>query len=68
MTPIREVRRNEGFKGLRGPEAFSLENYAHFRGVLSREKKELIDRDEGVFNHKFLDTLSQDPLKGAWSI
>ena len=68
MTPIHEVRRNEGFKGLRGQAAFNLENYVHFRAVLSKEKRDLIDRDDGIFNHQFLDTLAQDPLKGAWTI
>lgn len=62
------MRRNEGFKGLRGPAAFKLENYVHFRAVLSKEKRDLIDRDDGIFNPNFLDTLSSDPLKGAWSI
>ena len=51
MTPIHEVHRNEGFKGLRGPKAFALESYVHFRQVLSREKRDLIDRDDGIFNH-----------------
>jgi radial spoke head protein 9 len=68
MTPIHEVRRNEGFKGLRGASAWSLENYVHFRSVLCKKKRDLIDRDEGIFNNQFLDTLAQDSLKGAWSI
>jgi radial spoke head protein 9 len=68
MTPIHEVRRNEGFRGLRGQAAFALENYVHFRAVLSKEKRDLIDRDDGIFNNQFLDTLAQDPLKGAWTI
>ncbi len=68
MNPLREVRRNEGFKGLRGPAATSLDNYVHFRSVLSKEKRDLIDRDEGIFNPQFLDLVSSDPLKGAWSV
>lgn len=68
MTPLHEVRRNEGFKGLRGAAAWSLSSYAHFRVVLSKEKRDLVDRDEGIFNHQFLDVLSADPLKGAWSV
>lgn len=68
MTPIHEVRRNEGFKGLRGPAAFSLESYVHFRPVLSKEKRDLIDRDDGIFNHQFLDSLASDTLKGAWTV
>lgn len=51
LTPIHEVRRNEGFKGLRGAAAFQLENWVHFRAVLSKEKRELIDRDDGIFNN-----------------
>ena len=50
MNPLREVRRNEGFKGLKGPTATNLDSYVHFRGVLSKEKRDLIDRDEGIFN------------------
>ena len=58
MTPLREVRRNEGFKGLRGQAAWGLESYVHFRGVLSKEKRDLIDRDDGIFNPNFLDSLA----------
>jgi radial spoke head protein 9 len=68
MNPLREVRRNEGFKGLRGDAALHLSNYVHFRGVLSKEKRDLIDRDEGIFNNAFLDLVSSDLLKGAWSV
>lgn len=67
-TPIHEVRRNEGFKGLRGDAAFKLENYAHFRPAATKEKRELIDRDDGIFNNNFLDSLSSDNLKDAWTI
>jgi radial spoke head protein 9 len=68
MTPLHEVRKNEGFKGLRGPSAIELENFVHFRRVLTKEKRDLIDRDEGIFNHQFLDSLASDPLKGAWTV
>jgi radial spoke head protein 9 len=68
MTPLHEVRRNEGFKGLRGPSALELGSYLHFRPVLTKAKRELIDRDEGIFNHNFLDSISTDPLKGAWTL
>jgi radial spoke head protein 9 len=67
-TPIHEVRRNEGFKGLGGDAAFKLENYVHFRPVATKEKRDLIDRDDGIFNHNFLDSLSSDSLKDAWTV
>jgi radial spoke head protein 9 len=35
MTPTHQVRRNEAFKGLRGDQATSLQNYLHFRNVQS---------------------------------
>lgn len=31
FTPLREVRRNEAFKGLRKDDAFEITNYQHFR-------------------------------------
>ena len=68
MTPLREVRRNEGFKGLRGPAALALESYVHFRNVLTKEKRDLIDRDEGIYNSQFLESIASDPLKGAWTL
>ena len=30
-------------------------NFVHFRYVESREKRDLIDRDEGIYNDQFLD-------------
>jgi len=68
MTPLHEVRRNEGFKGLRGAAAWSLDSYVHFRTVQTREKRDLIDRDEGIFNHTFLDSIASDSLKGSWTV
>jgi len=58
MTPIKEVRRNEAFKGLKKDNAFTLEAYQHFRKVIHREKRDKLDRDESVFNHDFLDEIS----------
>jgi hypothetical protein len=31
MIPLNELRKNEAFKGLKASEAFSIENYVHFR-------------------------------------
>lgn len=58
MTPIKEVRKNEGFRGLKKDNAFKLESYLHFRKPLSKEKKDLIDRDDAIYNNAFLDDIS----------
>lgn len=68
MTPLKEVRKNEGFKGLRGQAAFNIENYQHFRSVHSKEKREQIDRDEAIYNHQFLDDVVNDWPKGSWNV
>eukprot|EP00347_Sterkiella_histriomuscorum_P001082 403373397 len=68
MTPTKEVRRNEAFRGLNSEQAFQIESYQHFRQVVNREKREQIDRDEGIYNHHFLDEIQTDYPKGAWNI
>jgi radial spoke head protein 9 len=68
MTPIKEVRRNDAFKGLSSQTAFQIESYQHFRKVVNRDKREQIDRDEGIYNHDFLDEIQTDYPKGAWNI
>jgi len=39
-TPIKEVKRNEAFKGLSKEEAFSLDNWFHFRVLEHKDKIE----------------------------
>jgi radial spoke head protein 9 len=68
MTPLKEVRRNEGFKGLNKESAFVIESYQHFRKVQHKHKRDLIDRDESIYNSAFLDDSSLDYPKGTWSI
>jgi radial spoke head protein 9 len=68
MTPIKEVRRNEAFRGLKKDAVFQFENYAHFRKPLTKDKKEQLERDEAIYNHKFLDEITSDLPKGSWNL
>lgn len=68
MTPLREVRRNEAFQGLSREDAFNLDKYQHFRNVQQKAKRDQIERDEAVYNHGFLDELSQDLPRKCWNI
>ena len=52
----------------RPEEIGKLENYFHFRKIESQNKKDMIDMGKAVFDFSFLDSLSDDNLKGAWSI
>ena len=68
MLPINEIRRNDLFEGLSSDELDKIENYFHFRKIESQNKKDMIDMGKAVFDFSFLDSLSDDNLKGAWSI
>ena len=68
MLPINEIRRNDLFEGLPSDELDKIENYFHFRKIESQNKKDMIDMGKAVFDFSFLDSLSDDNLKGAWSI
>ena len=68
MLPINEIRRNDLFEGLSSDEIGKLENYFHFRKIECQNKKDMIDMGKAVFDFSFLDSLSDDNLKGAWSI
>ena len=65
---MNEVRRNEAFKGLKAADAFSISNYVHFREPFLKKNIELNLRNEGIYNHNFLDNASEDLPKGSWSI
>jgi len=74
MLPIREMRLNDNFlgkiisnakyKGLQSEELGNKHKYLHFRPVQNQEKKDLIDREEAVFDFNFLDAMDEDKLKG----
>lgn len=68
MTPTHELRHNTQFTGLDLNESQKLNMWHHFRLSETKEKRELIDRDEAIFRPDFLDDLSQDVPRGQWSI
>lgn len=68
MTPIKEVRRNEAFRGLKKDSAFELSSYAHFRKPVTKDKKEQLERDEAIYNHGFMDDITEDWPKGSWTL
>ena len=68
MLPINEIRRNDLFEGLSSDELGKIENYFHFRKIESQNKRDMIDMGKAVFDFSFLDCLSDDNLKCAWSI
>ena len=68
MLPINEIRRNDLFEGLSSDELDKIENYFHFRKIESQNKRDMIDMGKAVFDFSFLDSLSDDNLKCAWSI
>ena len=67
LTEEHEVERNVAFRGLQGEECFKLSNYSHFRNVQDEDKKELLLRDDAVFQPDFLDEVSTDQPAGMWS-
>ena len=40
----------------------------HFRPVLTKLKKEQLDRDEGIYNSSFLDDITTDLPVGSWFV
>lgn len=68
LTPEHELRRAKIFRGLTKERAGRLENYMHFRDVVSQEKREYIEEDDAIFKEDLLDPLLSDSLKGSWTI
>ena len=66
--PLKELRRNEAFKGLKAQQAFEAANYCHFRPPQDKAKVELNNRNEGIYNNDFLDCVNDDLPIGCWSI
>ena len=67
-TPLKETIHNEAFKGLNKDQAFSLENWQHFRVIQQQDKVGIMLRDEAVYNSKFLDDTIADFPKKSWSL
>jgi radial spoke head protein 9 len=68
FTPLNEVKRNEAFKGLSCEDAFQLKNWQHLRPIESSEKLDLLEREESVYNHNFLDNVEDDLPTNCWSV
>lgn len=66
--PLKEIRLNEAFRGLKANEAFDIANYTHFRAPMHKKKVELNLRNEGVYNNDFLDNACEDVPCGSWSV
>ena len=68
MTPTGVVIANEAFRGLSRDEAFNLENWQLLRAPEHPEIKGRIARGEATYTTEFLDTVSSDEPKNAWSV
>jgi len=68
MTEDHEVERNASFRGLCNTSAFELNKWSHFRNCQNQEKKELLLKDDAVFQPDFLDEVSTDLPNGCWSV
>lgn len=68
MTEAHEVERNASFRGLNCTTGFELNSYSHFRNCQDQTKKELLLRDDAVFQPDFLDEVSSDMPQGLWSV
>ena len=68
MNEDHEVERNASFRGLDSKGCFELSKYSHFRNCQNAIKKELLLKDDAVFQADFLDEVSTDLPKGCWSV
>ncbi len=50
--------------GLNSCDITKISKFLHFRPVQHKNKKDLIEMGEAIFNFNFLDSLDQDPIKG----
>lgn len=68
LTPIHEIRQNDIFQGLTKEELDKIDMYQHFRVPETSEKKELLERNEGILQTDIFDSIATDKPKGAWSL
>jgi len=68
LTPLHELQRNKSFKGIPKTEIEEFSKYLFFRNVITQEKREFIEKDDAIFNYNFLDNISQDDIKGSWTL
>jgi hypothetical protein len=68
MTPTGEQVMNEAFCGLSKDDAFSLDNWQLLRAPEHPEIKGRITRGEATYSSEFLDSVSTDEPRNAWSV
>lgn len=68
LTPQHEMRRNVAFKGLGLKEAFSINNYCHFRKIQDETKRCELMTESAVINESLLDEAAGSKLEDAWSV
>lgn len=67
LIPEHELRINRSFKGLNPSDLKSFDKYLHFRPC-SEKKKKLLEEDNSVFRYDILDSITEDTMKGSWTI
>ncbi len=68
LLTVHELGRNESFKGLKSEELKDTSKFHHFRPITLLKNKEIVESDEAIFRHDFLDSINDDPVKGCWSL
>eukprot|EP01116_Phalansterium_solitarium_P019151 TRINITY_DN5261_c0_g1_i2.p1 TRINITY_DN5261_c0_g1~~TRINITY_DN5261_c0_g1_i2.p1 ORF type:complete len:303 (-),score=101.55 TRINITY_DN5261_c0_g1_i2:298-1206(-) len=68
FTADNRVTPNASFAGLAASEAASLASYGHLRRAEALQRKSLLEREHLSKTLDFLDPLSDDIPRGAWSI
>ena len=68
LTAEHEFRINKGFKGLKQNELTDENNYLHFRAIINEDKKLFIENIDAIFSEDILDNITNDPVKGCWSL
>lgn len=76
ILPTHELIHNTAFRGLKIEEGAKLSSYLHYRKPKSEEKKLIIGKkhrislesDQALQRMDFLDPISEDEIKGSWSI
>jgi radial spoke head protein 9 len=68
ITPGNELTRNKSFSGLLLSQVKDIKNYGHFRPVELEEKRDMIDRGDGLNAFDFFDPIEKDTPKGSWSL
>ena len=65
---INEVKPNEAFSGLEKQDSLLLNKYVHFRPVSTASKKAQLERGDSILRKDWLDPVSEDDVKGSWTI